>query len=132
MKLLITTAVLASFIGIGVFGFVSIHFDGGHAVRCIASAVNGQSAPCPEVNPFAYAAFHTEALKKFSSAVFAALALVVLFVFAWSILGMISGLSVPLAYARRQETDDSFSDHFRRVATHWLALHEKRDPALSF
>ena len=70
----LTFFISLSFVGMAVFGFAGMASDpaGGHP-NCLAVMIKGGN--CPELNPFAFSVFHIEALKTFSVAVLAAMAL---------------------------------------------------------
>src|SRR3989344_4185238 len=67
MKTLWTTIALVGFISVSLFGLLLIQHQGGHAVECLASQLNGSNAPCPEADPLGFASFHSNALKKISN-----------------------------------------------------------------
>ena len=58
---------LAGFVAVSFFGLLSIHHQGDHIAECLASRLNGSDAPCPEADPFGFANFHNDALKKIST-----------------------------------------------------------------
>ncbi|MDO8496774.1 MAG: hypothetical protein Q7S43_04985 [bacterium] len=58
---------LAGFVAVSFFGLLSIHHQGDHIAECLASRLNGSDAPCPAADPFGFANFHNDALKKIST-----------------------------------------------------------------
>ena len=58
---------LAGIVSVSFFGLLSIHHQGDHIAECLASRLNGSDAPCPEADPFGFANFHNDALKKIST-----------------------------------------------------------------
>lgn len=68
MKYAFITLLIISFIGVAVFGFVSMIFGDTHNGGCIASSRLG--ALCPLNNVFNFIVFHIDAFKYFSTAIF--------------------------------------------------------------
>ncbi len=101
-------------------------------MNCLASTLGG-GVCAPASDGFGFASFHLQAFEKMSTATFE-LALLLLTVLMF--LGVIR-------LGQRRETDLSGADRVRVAESesnpeknyclrHWLALLEKRDPALSF
>ena len=114
--------IFLSFVGMAVFGFSGLSPDSEHGrANCIAMAVN--QAACPEsIGIFAFSAFHTSAFKKFSTAVFAALALILICL-------TVSALSPDSFFKKPIFSAYGFisnSSSFARTGNllRWLALHE--------
>ena len=68
MKSAFITLLIISFIGVAVFGFVSMIFGDTHNGGCIASSRLG--AFCPLNSAFNFVVFHIGAFKYFSTAIF--------------------------------------------------------------
>jgi len=68
MKSLLTILLIISFVGVAVFGFVSMIFGDTHNGGCIAS--NRLGAFCPLNSVFDFVVFHIGAFKYFSTAIF--------------------------------------------------------------
>jgi len=67
MKSVFITLLIISFLGVAVFGFVSMVFGDTHNGGCIASSRLG--AFCPLHSAFNFVVFHIDAFKYFSTAV---------------------------------------------------------------
>lgn len=67
MKVYWTIFALMGFISVSLFGLLSIHHQNDHIVECLASRLNDSDAPCPEADPFGFASFHSNALKKIAT-----------------------------------------------------------------
>ena len=104
-----------------VFGFAGMAFDLSHGhASCIAVAIKGDN--CPGLNPFAFSAFHIEALKTFSVAVLAAM---ILFL-AVGLFNLFSAVPIlpghssnPLSFISEKD----YSGRDRRLMR-WFSLHE--------
>lgn len=140
MKSVFTILLIFSFLGIAVFGVFAMSHGAGYGHNgCIAATVNGQ--PCPEDNnPLQFLAFHLDAFRSFATATFgdhfaSALFLLIALVLtvAVGIIGVIHPAPPTSAtnYRCRQFLE-SYSFPFQREFTHWLTLHEKRDPIFFF
>lgn len=68
MKSAFITLLIISFLGVAVFGFLSMIFGDMHSGGCIAS--NRLGALCPLNSALAFIVFHIDAFKYFSTAVF--------------------------------------------------------------
>ena len=68
MKFAFITLLIISFVGVAVFGFVSMIFGDIHNGGCIASSRLG--AFCPFSDAFTFVVFHIDAFKYFSTAIF--------------------------------------------------------------
>ena len=122
MKSAFITLLIISFIGVAVFGFLSMIYGDTHNGGCIASS--GMNALCPLNDVFTFVVFHLGAFKYFSTAVLASVLLVLLS-------GMIFSL-LPRPLLDKDEDDDFvFSTQNRkfpiivksREITRWLSLH---------
>lgn len=128
MKSAFTTLLIISFLGVAVFGFVSMIFGAQHNGGCIASKFGSL---CPLNNPLAFVIFHLGAFKYFSTAVFGAVLLFLLFRSSFSIL--------PKPLNGDEEDDEfifgyNFFDFFyafKRRLNHWLSLHTN-SPSFTF
>ena len=129
MKSALTTFLIISFLGVAVFGFVSMIFGNTHNGGCIAS--NRLGALCPLNNIFNFVVFHLDAFKYFSTAVFAAASLLLL-------AGMVFSV-FPRPLNDNEDDDYVFSTQGRKFPilpkikeiTRWLSLHIN-SPALAF
>lgn len=68
MKFALISFLIISFLGVAVFGFLSMIYGGEHNGGCIAS--NRIGAFCPLNSAFAFVVFHIDAFKYFSNAIF--------------------------------------------------------------
>lgn len=125
MKSAFITLLIISFIGVAVFGFVSMIFGDAHGYDCIAS--NRLGAFCPLNNAFDFVIFHIGAFKYFSTAIFVfSLTLLI------AALSLVAFSVLPRPLSNDEENDDSvFSTpgakfivlpKIRRI-TRWLSLH---------
>ncbi len=76
MKSAFITLLIMSFVGVAVFGFLSMIFDHAHNGGCIAS--NRLGAFCPTDSAYTFVVFHLGAFKYFSTAVLVAVLLILL------------------------------------------------------
>lgn len=126
MKFWFTIAIVASFLGIAVFGVFAMS-HGGHAFGgCVAATASG--VPCPtENNALASALFHLSAFKNFSTAALIDLAArFLLFVFS-----LLCGLYAHICFRRNVLSKQAYfaSSSGGQIpavgdSLHWLALHE--------
>ena len=134
MTRVITISIIVSFVAIAVFGFFGIEFMTSHHASCIVST--SQGGVCPEgAAPLDYVNFHLNALRNFSTAVFAsvsflALSLILVLVFALNLFG--ERMFAPEVTTPRPFgcilTD--FSPPLLARLSNWLSLHEN-SPTLS-
>lgn len=116
----LTLLIFLSFIGMAVFGFAGMVFDLSHGhSSCIAIALKGNE--CPE-NPFAFSVFHIEALKTFSIAVLAAMA-VFLTIGLFNLFSVIPVLPAKPSNSLSFIFEKGFTDRDRRLIR-WFSLHE--------
>lgn len=124
MKSAFITLLIISFVGVAVFGFVSMIFGAGHNGGCIAA--NRLGALCPLNNAFTLVVFHLDAFKYFSTVVFVfslALLLVALSLVVFSVL--------PRPLSNDEDDDYIFSIQIGKFPTllkskeitRWLSLH---------
>ncbi len=121
MKFAFVTLLIISFVGVAVFGFLSMIFGHMHDGGCIAS--NGINALCPLNNIFTFVVFHLNVFKYFSTAV----QVVVLLIF---LSGMIFSV-LPRPLDKDEDDDFAFSWHVRKFPIlskskkiiRWLSLH---------
>ena len=121
MKFAFIAILIISFVGVAVFGFLSMIYGDTHDGGCIAS--NRLGALCPLNGTFAFVVFHIDAFKYFSMAVFAATLLILL-------VGVIFSV---LPWLLDKDEDDDFVFSIRgekfptliknREVTRWLSLH---------
>lgn len=119
--------IIASVIGIAVFGFLGM---GGHRA-CIAATFEGMPA-CPAQGVgFDDALFHIETFKSFSQAVsVAAMALLALSVLTIAMVWFAQAhLQAITASTRSTMRLEEIRLRSRKRIQRWLTLHEKRDPA---
>ncbi|MDO8743306.1 MAG: hypothetical protein Q7J30_02000 [Candidatus Azambacteria bacterium] len=121
MKSAFITLLIISFIGVAVFGFVSMIFGDTHNGGCIVS--NRLGAFCPLNSAFNFVVFHIDAFKYFSTAIFSVVLLIILSGMVFSVLPR------PL---NNDEDDDLIfslqSGKFpilqkNKEITRWLSLH---------
>ena len=132
MKFLLTTILLASFIGIAVFGVFDMNHGQAHDMdpnNCIAATAKGMDCP-KEADPIDFAAFHADAYRGFSLATFgenimnglllafASLLLIGLVFFSHQL------FKLPQLAFYRYRFRDSFSPPQKQQLIRWLALHE--------
>ena len=110
------------FIGMAVFGFVGMAADLGYGhTSCIAVIVNQTN--CPEsAGTLAFSAFHTSALKKFSTAVFT-LTFLFLTIGLFAVLAENSIFPGPLFNFAGIIAEEFFVKKPNRLIS-WLSLHE--------
>jgi len=121
MKFALITLLIISFVGVAVFGFVSMIFGADHNGGCIA--VNRLGSLCPINNPLIFLVFHLGAFKYFSTAVFGAVLLFLFFGIVFSIL--------PKPLNSDEEGDEfvfgrNFFESFcifKKQLNRWLSLH---------
>ncbi len=136
MKTVISIFIVASFISIAVFGFwgMSHVMESGHN-NCIAATARGVACP-KEINPFAIANLHLDALRSFS---LATVAKNFLNEFASFLVILFMGLGIAALFfsnplrnnpSRSYRFLASFSSPRKQQLTRWLSLHEN-SPGLS-
>ncbi|KKS44346.1 hypothetical protein A2567_00515 [Candidatus Azambacteria bacterium RIFOXYD1_FULL_42_11] len=76
MKSAFIIFLIISFLGVAIFGFVSMIFGDIHNGGCIAE--NRLGAPCPLNGAFTFVVFHLDAFKYFSTAVLGVILLILL------------------------------------------------------
>jgi hypothetical protein len=121
--------VVASFIGVAVFGIVVMNMDGSGHGGCIGATAQGKVCPEKE-GPLAYINFHGSAFKKFSTAVFGqellgGIFLAFLMAFIFGVLRDI--LSSARSYVfkfDKLEFANILNIPLRRNFRHYLSLHE--------
>ncbi len=129
MKSVFITLLIISFVGVAVFGFVSMIFGVDHNGGCIVS--NRLGSLCPTNNPIIFLVFHLGAFKYFSTAVFSAILLILLAGTIFSIL--------PKPISGDEEDDEFIFDYsfsksfytFKEQLNHWLSLHTN-SPTFAF
>ena len=122
VKVLFTTLLVTSFVGIAVFGAFAMNHDSGHAASgCIAATA--KAANCSEeTTPFALADFHISAFKSFSSAVFGGALLATLL--SMLLAGLVFFAPPLLKLVQFSPACQRFSSPQKQEFTRWLSLHE--------
>lgn len=121
MKSAFITLLIISFVGVAVFGFISMVFGDTHHGGCIAS--NQLGALCPLNDALDFVVFHLSAFKYFSTAVLVAVLLILLSGMIFSIL--------PRPLDKDEDDDFAFSTQNGKFPifsksqeiTSWLSLH---------
>lgn len=140
MKSLFTTLLIASYIGVAVFGAYGMHTQAenlqGHqgivtsaSSNCMASIAKGTDCP-KETDPIDFASFHIDVFRSFSLATFGenllASLLLLVFLFIGVGLNALFGKYAPpdlyVAYSRYGL--EQYSSPPRQQILRWLALHE--------
>lgn len=130
MKVFWTILALTGFISVSFFGFILIHHQGNHIAECLASRLNGSEAPCPEADPFGFASFHSNALKKISNLIVingsAALYLATFYIFLMFGLISLSDLSKLSLGRIRFSKSELLTVYYKQQAIRlaWFSLHE--------
>ena len=128
MKSPLAALLIGILVGISMLGFVGmIHGVQAHDGGCIAAMTQGMNCPI-ESNLADYLAFHFDALKKFSTAIFSGIAASLLIL---SLLVIAVAFGIPprnlvlpqFAYYRLRRTDP-LAPPSRYELIRWLALHE--------
>ena len=120
MKFALTTLLIISFVGVAVFGFLSMIIGDMHSGGCIAS--NGLGAVCPLNDIFTFVVFHLGAFKYFSTVILVAV-LMILFGVIFSVL--------PRPLDKDEDDDFVFSTRSGKFPAflkskkiiRWLSLH---------
>lgn len=121
MKSAFVTFLIISFVGVAVFGFVSMIFGADHNGGCIAA--NRLGSLCSINNPLIFLVFHLGAFKYFSTAVFGTVLPLLLFGIVFSIL--------PKPLNGDSEEDEfifscsffEFFCNFKKQLNRWLSLY---------
>lgn len=121
---------LASFIGLAVFGFTTMtHAEGHNPNGCIAAA--SREADCTKAgNPFAMFNLHIDAIKSFSTLIFSSFSLQTLLLLIFSLIlffGLKMSLAPPLKYAFLPYARAGvlgFSPKLKLNFSNWFSLHE--------
>ena len=121
MKSAFITLLIFSFVGIAVFGFLSMIFDHAHNGGCIAS--NGINAFCPLNDVFTFVVYHLGAFKYFSTAVLIAVLLVLLSGMIFSVWprSLDDGEDDDYIFSTQRGKFPSFSKNKEIIL--WLSLH---------
>lgn len=130
MNKLFTTILIASFIGIAMFGVFDMHAESqNHDGRCAFAA--SQGADCPKkVNPVDYISFHFNALKNLSTAIFndgffISFLLLALFMLGISLETLQSNIIHPnFSFVYRWHELKQYRVPPKHQFLRWLALHE--------
>ncbi len=129
MKSLLTILLIISFVGVAVFGFISMIYGVEHGLGCIANNVGGTGL-CPrhDITNFL---FHLDAFKFFSKAILSAFLIIFISGVIFSI------LPKPLNSDEEDDYIIAFNKisrpraRFKTQLNHWLSLHIN-SPALNF
>jgi hypothetical protein len=120
---LVSVALIIGFSAIAIFGaFAMGDGIGGHNA-CIAATVNGGSCLAPS-NLASTASFYLNAFSTFSSAFFATLSLLILFVTAFLALAHFRSHSLQGILASIVRVSDVSRSLSQRPALSWIAIHE--------
>lgn len=129
MKFLFTILLVASFIGVAVFGTFGMGHMQNNGGICIAEIASGTNCP-QKTDPIVFADFYLNAFKSFSLATFDGNVMnSLLFLFGFLVLVILvisspSFFKLPrLAFVGYRSGDSFFSSEERKLAK-WLALHE--------
>lgn len=127
MRLVFTSIVLASFIGLAVFGFMGMNHGNsdGHA-GCLAASANGTTCP-GFLNILGIANFHIDAFKTFSSVPFDGSLTILFLLLLTACVGyrFLIRAVPPNAFSfLRFRSRESSKDFLKKSFTRWLALHE--------
>lgn len=132
MRSVFTLFLVASIIGIAVFGAFGMNHESGHGIaqgNCIAATAKGTKC-ADNTKPLDAAAFHIGALKDFSLATFDASVVGGLLLIFASLLVAVFALfastlfqSPQFAFSKQKVRDYSFVHHKQKLAR-WLAFHE--------
>ena len=122
MKSALTTFLIISFLGVAVFGFLSMIYGAGHGAGCIASVVGG-SAVCPQ-NALAFLS-HLNAFKYFSTAVLGVIFLILAVGLVFSIFPpSLNNDEDDFAFAAIRINADARMTRIKKLDfTNWLSLH---------
>lgn len=130
MKRIWTIIVISSFVAV-LFGslYTTAHGDS-HGFICLAVKINGSEAPCPEADPFGFASFHSNALKKISSLIIvdSAALLYIIALHIFLICGAVSFLDFNKLSLRRIKFSEfellTASGSLPAAKLFWFSLHE--------
>ena len=134
MKVLIVSLLILSFLGISALAFMTMSHGSSYGYKnCATEMATGLDCP---VNPFAFADFHLNLLRVFSSAPLSIFFNAYLALFSFLLLGLIfnflghNSLSVSrLKQYRSERFFESFTPLAERKNYHWLSLHENSPAA---
>lgn len=129
MKILFISLLLLSFLGISVLSFVAMYHSNSHGDElCVTKTANGLDCPA---NPFAFADFHLNLFRVFSSAYFGNFLSTYLALITFLLLGLIFNLFRPnfLSADRTRHYPferffESFTPLIKSKTCYWLSLHE--------
>src|SRR3989338_5421401 len=125
MKGVIPILLMVAFAGMAVFSIFLMVADAmaGHD-GCLAELANGGT--CPSGNPFSYLAFHFDAFKLFSTAIFTS-GLVILFIvlaFSFGLPKLTDPKTNASIYWRYSKNLNFAAPPFKKQLIRWLALHK--------
>lgn len=137
MKHFLAALLIGAFAAVAVFGSFLMNHEGSHG-SCIAVAAHGGADCSRDEGAWTFIAFHLDAFKSFSTAVFghgadAALALTsaaFLLLFYVSFAKVFARGRIPLKEQKRSVESVRFAP--TRELMRWIGLHERRDPALAY
>jgi len=127
MKSLFTIFLLASFIGVAVFGFARMAGAEHEHSGCLAATSRGVDCP-DESNTVASSAFHVTAFKSFSNGLVALIA-TVLVVLGLGMLLAAEQIPFFISAVRLLASTTASPPLIQPALSHWLALHEN-SPAI--
>ena len=128
MKVLLTSLLILSFLGVSALSFATMYHQGSGNEDCVAEMAAGLNCP---VNPLAFADFHLNLFRGFSSAYFsdffsAYLSLITLLFFGL-IFDLFGHNSFGVGRANHYGSErifESFTPLVKIKNSHWLSLHE--------
>ncbi len=129
MKILLISLLMLFFLGISILSFVAMYHNNSHGDElCVTKTANGLDCPA---NPFAFADFHLNLFRGFSSAYFGNFLNTYLALITFLLLGFIFNLLRPnsLSAGRtRHYPFESFFESFipltESQTSRWFSLHE--------
>ena len=119
MKSVLSILLIIGFSGLTVFGLTLASHGSGHSSICLASAMSGAKAPCPQRDLIGFVNFHFNALKNLSLVVTILLSIIGL--------GFVFGRDrelPPVSFSSQRQFKDSLTLFGGRKFIHWLKLHE--------
>lgn len=130
MKILLISLLILSFLGISAFSFIAMYHGGSYGIdkRCAIETATGMDCPA---NPFAFADFHLNLFRVFSSAplgiFFNSYLALLTFLFFGFVFNLHGHSSLNVAKIRRtgfKQFFESFTPLVESKTSHWLSLHE--------
>lgn len=120
MKPAFTAILILSFLGVAVFGFLSMGHESGHNMElCLAKVF--QNAPCEESGSLFASTYHARVFKSFSLTLLAALAVFAAFLF---FIGRLPDTTLIFPDYSPEKISLKFVSPLRLEKLKWLALHK--------